>query len=211
MKITYIQEHCQHILVDGFMPSEDLETFNREFYQMYAHSGPGPYKKPDGLVVDTTIKARREFSIHDATVEHGLNLSHIWRKYLWSDLMKQAYVDCGGIFPYMNVSSYDYLLGAFYGPGDFYKPHNDLFILTAVFFHQDEENFLGGDFFLGNRVDKKAQDISFIRIPYVKNRLVIFPSRYTHYVEPVEKSLKPGIDGLRLCTQDFIDFNNTER
>jgi Rps23 Pro-64 3,4-dihydroxylase Tpa1-like proline 4-hydroxylase len=210
MKKKFYKDHCHRIIVDDFMSEDDLIQFNKEFYSMYQYSEDGPYRLSTGLVVDKTFKSRKEFDIHQATNNLNLSLSHIWMKYLWSDEMRSFYHKCGGIFPYMNVSSYDHLLGAFYSEGDFYKPHVDLFILTAVFFHQDNTNFIGGDFFLGSSVDKEDPELKFLRIPYVKNRLIIFPSRYAHYAGRVEKSFLEGVDGMRLCTQNFIDFRHHE-
>lgn len=211
MKVKISREHCDHIIIDGWMQEEDLRIFNSEFISLYDHSQDGVFRRDGQYHIDRTFKARREFPMHDATSQLGLQLSHIWNRYLWSDLMRKLYTDAGGIFPYMNFSNHDFLLGAFYGPGDFYKAHRDSYLITAVFFHQNETNFVGGDFFLGNKTDLKDPELSYIHIPYKKNRLVIFPSRYIHYVSPVEQSLRPGVEGMRLCTQDFIDIIEHDR
>jgi hypothetical protein len=209
MKKSLLLDTCHRIIIDDFMPEDQLVVFNKQFCSLYEESVPGVVVKPGaGVVVDTNIKSRMEFNVYDLSKELGLDLHSIWNNCLWREELRSFYAQCGGIFSYMNVTSYDYLLGAFYSEGDFYKPHPDLSILTAVFFHQDENNFEGGNFYLGSGTEWNKNDLRYVKIEYKKNRLLIFPSRFMHYAEPVTKSKKDGIDGMRLCTQNFLSFKN---
>lgn len=209
MKPTYHDPLVPHILIEDFLSPDDLKVFNEDFYKMYPFASAGSIVR-DGErgIVDKSFKARKEFEIYPQTDEHKLRIPQIWHRNLWSDELRRFYANQSGLFAYMNVTSSDMLLGAFYGEGDFYQTHADLSIFTAVFFHQNEANFDGGDFMLGTVTEWNRGEAIFVRIPYKCNKLLIFPSRFIHHAEPVTKSNVSGLDGLRLCTQNFLGFDN---
>lgn len=73
-----------------------------------------------------------------------------------------------------NVSGYDVLLSA-YKNGDYYESHKDSSVLTLLFWFGETDK--GGDLIF----------TSFNHtVPFVSNRIVIFPSYYQHEVTKVE-------------------------
>ena len=81
------------------------------------------------------------------------------------------------IFGFMDLCNHDSTLLNHYNDGEYYAPHRDVAVLTAITFFIDDVGFSGGEFEFADydcRVEQK------------NNRTVIFPSAARHSVAPVK-------------------------
>lgn len=215
MKFKYLTDVCPRIVITSFLEEEELTQYNQAFLAMFKDSQSGTFHKNLQEMYDSSFKARSEFYFRNYKNEQIQTMEKIWWNSFWKKELRVYFHEVGGIFSYINLFNGMSLLGSFYGEGDFYKEHADSSLVTAIFFHQDDKSFEGGELVLSSEnewsSENKIPKIS-VKIPYQKNTLVIFPSRYSHAVEAVTRSFKEGPLGMRLSTQCFMYFdeNNNE-
>lgn len=216
MKFKYLTDICPRIVITSFLEEEALTQYNQAFLEMFKDSVKGTYHKNLQEIHDPSFKARSEFYFRDFKNTQIQTMERIWWDAFWKKELREQFHNTGGIFSYINLFNGMSLLGSFYGEGNFYKEHADSSLVTAIFFHQEDKSFEGGELVLSsenewsseNKIPKQS-----VKIPYERNTLIIFPSRYHHGVEAVTKSLKEGPLGMRLSTQCFMYFdenNNNE-
>ena len=67
---------------------------------------------------------------------------------------------------------------SYYEDGDYYKPHIDSMMFTClIWVFREPKQFKGGEFVLPQ---------AGVTIPMRNNRMILFPSYYTHAVNPVK-------------------------
>ena len=111
-------------------------------------------------------------------------------------------IDINPLFRGLGMANHDGLLVNYYENGNYYKPHIDATLFSAVSFHYKEpKKFSGGDFILN--------DFN-LKIEIKNNMLVIFPGAYQHEATEVimnEKDLNQGFG--RYSMTQFININPT--
>lgn len=94
-----------------------------------------------------------------------------------------------------HVSGYNILLSG-YRNGDYYKSHQDVAVLSLLFWF-GKENFTGGDLIF--------TDFNHT-VPFKSNRAILFPSYYNHEVTETKSSSE---DYVRYCATAFLIIDSS--
>lgn len=179
MNIEYFETPIPYIIVRNYFSEEELDLIWQEFdFLTYQDKLADPYqtnaakdqfgnvkKQNRGLFLDE-IYTNRSYS----------NILKITRK-LWNPDFLKEIESKNFIFRYLRNSNMDSTLLSYYEDSDYYLPHHDTAVITAVTnFYKEPKAFTGGDLFIENESFK---------IPLENNRLILFPSIALHSVTPV--------------------------
>ena len=108
-------------------------------------------------------------------------------------------ININPLFRALPVTNYDTTLVNYYENANYYKPHADETLFSAISFHYKEpKKFSGGDFILN--------DFN-LKIEIKNNMLIIFPGAYHHGVTEVimnKKDLNQGFG--RYSMVQFINI-----
>lgn len=122
-------------------------------------------KQLNALYLDTAYRGNR--SISNILLEN--------RKLLTPEIFNKL-IDMHPFFKYMQWINRDYTILNYYENSDYYLPHVDCAIITAIsWFHKKPKTFTGGELVVNNT----------LTIDCKYNRLAIFSSMLTHEVRPV--------------------------
>ena len=117
-------------------------------------------------------------------------VSHILRLQplkMASDEMQDAIKETGPNFRMFGITSYDEMLVNYYENGDYYEPHQDVFMMTTIcWFYHTPKSYTGGDL--------TFTDID-VNLECNHNRMVMFPSYYYHAIHSIkmkDKNLEMG-------------------
>mgnify|MGYP006275353263 CR=1 FL=1 len=107
------------------------------------------------------------------------------------------------IFRGLEKTNYDESLLGVYGKNDVYHVHNDSSVYTSVYFLYDEKKFQGGDLIF---------DEMNLKVDFIKNRLVIFPSWTYHSVTEVKypENYEPNSNEFRMSIATFYLIKTDE-
>jgi hypothetical protein len=177
MIFTVVRDPVPYVIIDNLYTEQELKLIYRELNQTFSELQPPEFtcsaathngdmlKHNKGVFLDNLYE-NREFS----------DILRLNRK-LFSSEVAESIAECNYGFKFIKHSTLDSSLISYYENGDFYKPHFDMCVITAVtWFHTLPKNFSGGDFIFTD------YDIS---IEAINNRCVIFFSFTTHAVTPV--------------------------
>jgi Rps23 Pro-64 3,4-dihydroxylase Tpa1-like proline 4-hydroxylase len=141
-----------------------------------------------GLWIDDFFAENRHDFIYFA--EHSNTI-----KKLTSDIKSLPFVFRG-----IEVTNWDESLLGVYSNNDGYRPHKDNCFYSSIFFLHDEKKFSGGDLIF---------DDMDIKIEFIKNRLVLFPSWARHGVSKVvyPENYKPKFNEFRMSITTFYQIN----
>jgi hypothetical protein len=93
-------------------------------------------------------------------------------------------------YKYLETCNQDSTLISYYQSGDYYEPHSDQGIITAIYYIWEEpKNFEGGDIYLED-----------FKVPIENNCMLIFPSCTTHHVTRVSGTGRWAISQFINCT-----------
>lgn len=142
-------------------------------------------KQNKGILVDAHFKNRREDS----------NILKINRKIF--SLLSQ--LKSGSWFFDEFTCNLDYTLLSYYENDDHYKAHRDAATITALtWFYKDPKKFEGGD------LQFPDYDIT---VPVKSNGCILFPSKITHAVTPIQMDVQYANQGLgRHTMTQFINY-----
>jgi 2OG-Fe(II) oxygenase superfamily len=176
-KAYFFTEPVPHCIIRNYYTPEEMQLIWEELdflkgkllppEQTGTAVGPDgkPRKKNKGAFVDD-LYTRRELS----------NILRLNRKISSPDVT-QRILGQNWFYNYLKPSDRlgDRTLISYYEDGDYYEPHTDSAMVTAISYHWKEPcQFEGGDLFFGN-----------YRVPIENNCLLIFPSCTEHEVKPV--------------------------
>lgn len=123
------------------------------------------YRKRGSSIFVDSVFSNRKFS----------NILTLNRKIFEPEIIKAA-KELHPFMGFMEYSNFDVTLLNRYENGDYYKPHTDLCVLSAITFFIDDAGFSGGEFQFsdyGHSVEQK------------NNRTIIFPGLIKHSVDEV--------------------------
>lgn len=183
MKINY-DHSLEYIVIDDFYNIRELELIWQEIkfltpklmapeHTKSATENGQLLKKNTGIFLDD-VYANRDTS----------NILSLNRK-LWSPEIINEVEKVSPWWKLLATSNQDTTLLNYYQDQEYYKPHTDCAVITAItVLHSTPCNFTGGDFVFADYT---------VTIPCRSNSLIIFPSVVNHGVTPVnliDKSLE---------------------
>jgi Rps23 Pro-64 3,4-dihydroxylase Tpa1-like proline 4-hydroxylase len=186
MKIEIYKTPYTHVVIDDFLPwVYNLQVLN-EVEALMPYMQPSKVDSAGKVVVAGNLKSSKNLWLYQfyAAVQAKFKITDLFEKTLWTDTFKDVLNQTGDCLfkSYMYTDSSQMLLSQ-YQKSDHYTWHRDYNpTLTANFMLAREPlKFKGGDFVLGGWDTKEPLKI----IEFKNNRLVLFPSRVWHKVEPV--------------------------
>jgi hypothetical protein len=174
MKFTIAKEPVPYVIIDDFYNQEDLFLIYRELDFLFsklrdsASTGTNdvPIKNNKGIFLEELYNFR-EFS----------DILKVNRKIFSADVADKL-IECNYGFKFIRHGTQDTTLISYYGNDEYYGPHRDVCIISAVtWFHKLPKNFTGGDFVF--------TDYN-ISIEPKNNRCVLFFSCTLHSVTPIK-------------------------
>jgi hypothetical protein len=186
MKIEIYKTPYTHIVIDDFFPwVYNLQVLN-EIEALMPYMRTSKVDNAGKVVVSSKLKSSRNLWLYQfyAAVQSKFKITDLFEKTLWTAEFKDALNQTGDCLfkSYMYTDSSQMLLSQ-YSQGDHYTWHRDYNpTLTANYMTAREPlKFKGGNFILGGWDTKEPLKT----IEFKNNRLVLFPSRVWHQVEPV--------------------------
>lgn len=162
----------QYVIVDNFYPQDQLLEIKEELdalkpFSGLSHTTGAAEGKKTGtsLIVDYHYLEDREKS----------KLLTYNRRIFNDDLVEKA-CTLNAFFKHIHLCDEDWTLLNYYNDGDKYNAHTDSCIITGLTFFK-QGDFKGGDLQF-NDFDET--------VPFVDNRLLLFPSCISHLTTPVE-------------------------
>lgn len=200
---SFRERDFAYLIIDDLYTSEELKKIWRELEyltspnRLWNQSTIGGatdkegtlLKKNNGMLLDDFFTYNRDFS----------DILTLNRK-LFTPPVLDAFFDT---HPYSRLFAYvnnDRTLLSYYENEDYYKPHHDDALFTAVtWLYKEPKRFTGGNFrFHDGDID----------IELKSNRLVLFPSWVLHEVEMIKLDDEIESDGFstygRYCLSQFI-------
>jgi len=175
MEISHFSEPVTFCIIRNFYPEDVRKSILRELKDLRPHLLPpnvtggardfGGEKKKDnrGLFLDQYYGPdRNKSAILTANRK-------VFGEVAW-ELKKENW-----FYKYLENSNQDSTLVSYYDSGDYYEPHKDQAIVTAIYYIWEEpKSFEGGDIYLED-----------FKVPIENNCMLIFPSCTTHRVTRV--------------------------
>lgn len=192
MMFKHVCDPCEYILLDGVGSEQELgkcfleadllsPTFDVPKNTGAAKDEKGNVKKQNKGVFFTKIyKPEFAFASPISIQVHKVVTT----------LQNKQYTALSQINFLKNISAYDVLLSA-YKNGDYYKSHQDVSVLTLLFWF-GKENFTGGDLIF--------TDFNHT-VPFKSNRAILFPSYYSHEVTETKSDDE---NYVRYCATAFL-------
>jgi hypothetical protein len=160
-------EPFPYLVLDDYYSRDELTAIHRDIVELKPHARAAEYtgsgKDPDtqlmkktgsGLFLDVFYQDRSQSKI----LEYN-------RKIFNADIIETA-VKTSVFYQHLSNCDFDSTLLNYYDSGEEYKQHHDGVTLSTVWFYAVGD-ITGGDF--------EFTDFE-TRVPFVKNRLVLFPS-----------------------------------
>ena len=174
MKFTIIKEPVPYVIIDDLYDQEDLYLIYRELDFLFSK-----LRSPESTGNDDVSKKNNK----------GIFLDELYNFREFSDILKvnrkifssniaDKLIECNYGFKFIKYSTQDVTLISYYDNDEYYNPHRDTCVISAVtWFHKLPKNFTGGDFVF--------TDYN-ISIEPKNNRCVLFFSCTLHSVTPVK-------------------------
>lgn len=196
MQITLCKEPFEYIIIDDTYTDQELKLI---FLELDFWSLSNLLLNPDqtGSDKDTNGNLKKEnkgiFLDETYATRNYSNILKLNRKIYQISLNEPSVV-----LNFLQNSTKDTTLVSYYEDGDFYKPHKDKSILTALtYLYKKPKMFYGGELFL--------PEYELVFEPWF-NRTYIIPSVVEHAVTKVRMKLEDCKKGLgRYCISNFIN------
>ena len=147
-----------------------------------------PIKKNKGLFLDE-IYSKREIS----------NILTLNRK-LFNSEIKDAFSELSFGYQSIKCTNSDSTLISYYENADYYRPHRDIALYTAVtWFFKEPKAFIGGDFYFSDYN---------MKIEMQNNMMILFPSFVEHSVDEIILKNKSLSGYGRYAMTQFIYIAN---
>lgn len=168
-------------IIDNLYNAESLEKI---WHELVFLNTSNKMKDPEftGSATDSDgniLKQNKAISLDNVYADR--NISNILQenRILWRDDVIGALIDYHPFFRFLHSANVDSTLISYYENSDFYKPHKDDAIVTALtWFYDQPKKFDGGDLILEDEV----------KIECKHNRCLIFPSILVHSVSSINLS-----------------------
>jgi len=202
MIITQVTKPFPYLIVDEFYDELHLNFIWQELdFLSYQHkfrdgSLSNTEKDRDGVSVKQTKCIYLDNVYADRNIS---NILHANRK-LFSNEIKKAFSDLSFGYDYFRKCNLDYTTLTLYDEDDYYLPHDDFSIYTAItWFYREPKKFTNGDLIFSD------YDHS---VEVKNNRMVMFPSHILHQVDRLEFDNTPRTFGDgRYAISQFISRN----
>ena len=167
----------EYVVIDDFYNNDELDLIWREI-QFLSSKLLSPERtgsaRQDGRLLKNNSGIFLDAIYADRNVSDILRLN---RK-LWAPEIRQEVEKISPWWRLLGASSLDHTLLSYYQDQQYYEPHTDNAVITAVtVLHTDPKNFTGGEFVFPDH------DVT---IPCKSNSLIIFCSAVKHAVNPVK-------------------------
>ena len=201
-----------YLIVDNWYNPEELESVWKEldFYQScprHKISRTEENNAPVAREIDGTPKSKAfRFHLWDLYLtQEGRNFSNILRN-MYKQRSPEFYKIVEDAFPIHHHSykgtNTDGTMISYYEDGDYYKPHIDSMMFTClIWVYREPKQFKGGDL----RLPQAEKTIK-----VKSNRMLLFPSYFSHQVIPVKFDKEPTQSGLgRYCITHFYNWESS--
>lgn len=186
MKVEICKEPFTHIIIDDWLPwVHNLKVIN-ELVPLMPFMRDSKVNSDQGLVKSVSSKSSKNLWLfqHYAQFTTQYKITELFEKNAWKPEMAEVFKQTGdSLFQSMLYTDSSQMLLSKYENGDHYEWHRDYSPTATMNYMVAKEplKFKGGDFIFGGWDEKSELK----RIEFKNNRLVIFPSRVWHKVEPV--------------------------
>ena len=192
------------LIRDGLLPQHDHRAL-----QELTKSGMKHFTSSHVQDIDysgVNLQTRRSMILRDVASVRELFMPHLQAMLREQDIQNLLGVD-------QTHSDMIELQVTCHGDGAFFKPHTDSGkaanssrkVSFVYYYHFSPKRFSGGDLklFDGSPVDGRWSTGAFTRVSPLNNRIVLFPSQWTHEVEPVFQTA-PDWEGSRFSVNGWI-------
>lgn len=186
MKYTIYREPFTHIVIDDWLSEEDNQTLLKESIDLIPYMHISKVGSSIGSVIAPQYKNSTNLWLfqHYAVKKPNFNIAEYFEKTLWSDDVKNIFRETkDSMFETMLYTDRSQILLSRYEEGGHYEWHRDYNPTVTINYMLAREplKFQGGEFVFGSW-DEKTE---FHKIEFKNNRLIAFPSRVLHKVNPV--------------------------
>lgn len=200
MIIEFLNEPFDHIIITDTFDEVEYDAVVAELLFLQTNMSPPEHtgaaarggialKSGGGIMLQEFYKNIQQSNVQKYTRKICRNSN------VWEAIAKNKSEMYYGLYTHLKNDS---ILVQYYGDGDFYNPHEDACVFSAVtVLHDDPKKFSGGDLVFPD----------FGYNPTLRNnQTIIFPSILTHAVEPLR--VEEGSSGLcgRFSITNFMGF-----
>ena len=200
--LIYSEDPVPHIVIDDLFSEQELFYIKDELQTLYDFSKKSTCVDTYGNTVDSFIDKRKEIWINSFFPDQkDSKIISLFREKVSSENLLDIF-NKNTLFSYVNhIFKLSGIVG-FYEDGDFIKPHEDynFFTMNLMLGYSVPEN---SELYLSNNTFKNPlskDSIKIKKIDFKPGRLVVFPSKNLHWVDPIKcKSSK--LEDLRITIQ----------
>jgi hypothetical protein len=209
MKYEIYKEPFVHVVIDNWLPWALTLQFKNEIESLIPYMTPGAVYGDQKVVVAPDYKLNKNLWLFQFFKAHRVdnNIATTFEKRVWNQDMKNIIKDTNdSLFISLLYTDTSQLLLSSYENGGHYDWHRDYnpTVTMNYMYAKEPLKFKGGDFVFGTWDEK----VEAKRIEFKNNRLVIFPSRVWHKVEPVT-DFKGTADQARFTLQYWSKLKDT--
>ena len=186
MNYTIYREPFVHIVIDDWLPWAITLQFKTEIERLIPFMMPGAVHSNRGVVVAPDYKLNKNLWLFQFFKANRVdkNMAVTFEQQIWKDKMKEIFRETqDSLYQTLLYTDTSQLLLSSYEEGGHYAWHRDYnpTVTMNYMYAKEPLKFKGGDFIFGTWDEK----VEAKRVEFKNNRLVIFPSRVWHMVEPV--------------------------
>jgi hypothetical protein len=201
MEIIYYSEPFEYFLINDFLNIDQLSEVWKEldFIIDSKTLNTVPSEKIDRTALDVNnvvLAKRHSIFLNQFFVNHRLQ-SKIYQS-VRDNFIENNLEDKfpqSTLIKYLPITNVDSTLISFYQDGDYYKPHTDSAIITAILYLWKEKDFEGGDLIF-NQHD--------LKLTLNSNQAIIFPSCLNHEVNTIKSLNKTNNLYKRISISTFL-------
>jgi len=201
MIITPVKEPFPYLLIDDYYDGMEIHLIWQEInFLSY------PHKFCDGSVSNVEkdrdgVSVKQNKCIYLDNVYSDRNISNILvvNRKLFSDEVTNAFSELSFGYNYFSKCNLDYTTLSYYDETDYYLPHDDFSMYTAItWFYKEPKKFKNGNLIFSD-YDHEVE--------VKNNRTVIFPSHVKHHVDKLVFHREHGDNDGRYAISQFISRN----
>jgi hypothetical protein len=209
MEYSIYKEPFVHIVIDNFLPWALTLQLKTEIEQLIPFMTPGMVNSNLGTKIAPDYKLNKNLWLFQFFKANRIdkNIASMFEKYVWKDEIKNIIKETNdSLFQTLLYTDSSQLLLSSYEEDGHYSWHRDYnpTVTMNYMYATEPVKFKGGDFIFGTWEDK----IETKRVEFKNNRLVMFPSRIWHMVEPV-REFKGNLKDARFTLQYWSKLKDT--
>lgn len=187
MNVTVYREPFTFIVIDNWLDDSVNQWFLNSIDTVLPYMQPSKVGVTGGSVIAAMAKSSTNLWMfqHQAAQPDSPNFTKVFEDHLWSKEMREVFMNTGdSAFQQILYTNHSQLLLSKYVESDHYGWHRDYCPTITVNYMLAKEplKFEGGEFVFGSWDNKETQHT----VDFKNNRLIIFPSRVYHKVQPVK-------------------------